>query len=110
MGTMNFFTFQFLGVAMLIVCTFAAPLSEERRGENVFKCDTDGYMSSGGHKIKCGRGLDSGPFEMQRSWHPTGKVLGNVVGNVVGGVVGKLRGENMMQNGKREGGEEERRY
>merc|ERR1711972_1097524 len=95
MGTMNFFTFQFLGVAMLIVCTFAAPLSEERRGENVFKCDTDGYMSSGGHKLKCGRGLDSGPYEMQRGWHPTGKLLGNVIG----GVVGKLReGDNLMQN------------
>merc|ERR1711953_1167674 len=45
--------------------------------------------------------------EMQRGWHPTGKVLGNVIG----GVVGKLRGgENLMQNGKREGGEEERRW
>merc|ERR1711894_554745 len=40
--------------------------------------------------------------EMQRGWHPTGKVLGNVVG----GVVGKLRGENLMQNGP--GGEEKR--
>merc|ERR1711894_783462 len=27
--------------------------------------------------------------EMQRSWHPTGKVMGNVIG----GVVGKLRGD-----------------
>merc|ERR1711953_968784 len=33
--------------------------------------------------------------EMQRGWHPTGKVLGNVVGEIVG----KLRGgENLMQN------------
>merc|ERR1712226_182957 len=40
--------------------------------------------------------------EMQRGWHPTGKVLGNVVG----GIVGKLRGENLMQNGP--GGEEKR--
>merc|ERR550532_2646480 len=43
--------------------------------------------------------------EMQRGWHPTGKVLGNVIG----GVVGKLRGENLMQNGPG-GVEEERRY
>merc|ERR1712047_142034 len=64
---MKLFAFRILGVAMLIVCTSAAPLSEERRGENVFKCDTDGYMSSGGHKLKCGRGLESGPYEMQRS-------------------------------------------
>merc|ERR1711953_912417 len=99
---MKLFAFRILGVAMLIVCTSAAPLSEERRGENVFKCDTDGYMSSGGHKLKCGRGLESGPYEMQRGWHPTGKVLGNVVG----GIVGKLRGENLMQNGP--GGEEKR--
>merc|ERR1711894_444483 len=101
---MNMFAFRILGVAMLIVCTSAAPLSEERRGENVFKCDTDGYMSSGGHKLKCGRGLDSGPYEMQRGWHPTGKVLGNVVG----GIVGKLR-ENMMQNGP-DGQEKRERY
>merc|ERR1712226_1527770 len=99
---MKLFAFRILGVAMLIVCTSAAPLSEERRGENVFKCDTDGYMSSGGHKLKCGRGLESGPYEMQRGWHPTGKVIGNVVG----GIVGKLRGENLMQNGP--GGEEKR--
>merc|ERR1719351_120848 len=87
---------------MLMLCAFAAPLSEGRREEgnemerdNVFKCDTEGYMNSGGHKMKCGRGLDSGPQEMQRGWHPTGKVLGNVVG----GIVGKLRGgENLMQN------------
>merc|ERR1711953_127007 len=105
---MKLFTYQILGVAMLMLCAFAAPLSEERREEgnemerdNVFKCDTEGEMSSGGHKMKCRR-MDSGPNEMQRSWHPTGKVIGNVIG----GVVGKLRGgENMMQNGKREGGE-----
>merc|ERR1711953_646392 len=48
--------------------------------------------------------MDSEPNEMQRSWHPTGKVLGNVIG----GVVGKLIGENLMQNGPG-GGEEERR-
>merc|ERR1711972_168708 len=46
----------------------------------------------------------------QRSWHPSGKVLGNVIG----GIVGHLRGgENLMQNAngqeKRPGGEEERR-
>merc|ERR1711953_791190 len=101
---MKLFAIRFLGVAMLMICAYAAPLSEERREEgnemerdNVFKCDTEGEMSSGGHKMKCRR-MDSGPNEMQRSWHPTG--------NVIGGVVGKLRGgENMMQNGKREGGE-----
>merc|ERR1711953_1133560 len=105
---MKLFAIRFLGVAMLMICAYAAPLSEERREEgnemerdNVFKCDTEGEMSSGGHKMKCRR-MDSGPNEMQRSWHPTGKVIGNVIG----GVVGKLRGgENMMQNGKREGGE-----
>merc|ERR1712226_271150 len=93
---MKLFAFRILGVAMLIVCTSAAPLSEERRGENVFKCDTDGYMSSGGHKLKCGRGLESGPYEMQRGWRP-----------VVSGDITYLRGqENMMQNGP--GGEEKR--
>merc|ERR1711953_115137 len=95
---MKLFAIQFLGVAMLMLCAFAAPLAE--RG-NVFKCDTEGEMSSGGHKMKCRR-MDSEPNEMQRSWHPTGKVLGNVIG----GVVGKLRGENLMQNGPG-GGEEE---
>merc|ERR1712076_289717 len=70
---MKLFAFRILGVAMLIVCTSAAPLSEERRGENVFKCDTDGYMSSGGHKIKCGRGLDSGPFDRQSPWQCRGR-------------------------------------
>merc|ERR1712226_1680452 len=107
---MKLFAFRILGVAMLIVCTSAAPLSEERRGENVFKCDTDGYMSSGGHKLKCGRGLESGPYEMQRGWRP-----------VVSGDITYLRGqENMMQNGPggddpgtgtdmmQNGGEEER--
>merc|ERR1712226_1478899 len=93
---MKLFAFRILGVAMLIVCTSAAPLSEERRGENVFKCDTDGYMSSGRHKLKCGRGLESGPYEMQRGWRP-----------VVSGDITYLRGqENMMQNGP--GGEEKR--
>merc|ERR1712226_322135 len=93
---MKLFAFRILGVAMLIVCTSAAPLSEERRGENVFKCDTDGYMSSGGHKLKCGRGLESGPYEIQRGWRP-----------VVSRDITYLRGqENMMQNGP--GGEEER--
>merc|ERR1711953_595405 len=69
---------------------------EERRQTN--------EMQNGGEGEEERRGNAN---EMQRGWHPTGKVLGNVIG----GVVGKLRGgENLMQNGKREGGEEERRW
>merc|ERR1711953_598814 len=121
---MKLFAFRILGVAMLMLCAFAAPLSEERRGKRSID---PGFHSHGGEKrgdtniIREGkRGQTE---EMQRGWHPTGKVLGNVIG----GVVGKLRGdgnemereecqnghciptrnENLMQNGP--GGEEERR-
>merc|ERR1712226_186976 len=103
---------------MLIVNTFAASVSEERRRLHNMVCNRNG---------DCGRqkrGAEERQYltpmqyggaeeerrgnanEMQRGWHPTGKVLGNVVG----GIVGKLRGgENLMQNGPGGEGEEERR-
>merc|ERR1719499_2978337 len=53
-------------------------------------------MSSGGHKIKCGKRLDSGPNEMER-----GKVLGKVVGGIVGHLGEEERGDtNEMERGK----------
>merc|ERR1712226_1480458 len=103
---------------MLIVNTFAASVSEERRRLHNMVCNRNGDcgrqkrgaeerqyltpMQYGGAEEER-RGQTE---EMQRSWHPTGKVLGNVVG----GIVGKLRGgENLMQNGPGGEGEEERR-
>merc|ERR1711953_902978 len=128
---MKLFAIRILGVAVLMLCAFAAPLSEECRGENLMQnangggeeerrcmpimgepgCERQKRQTSlingvqnGGEGEEERRGNAN---EMQRGWHPTGKVLGNVIG----GVVGKLRGgENLMQNGKREGGEEERRW
>merc|ERR1712226_858404 len=69
---MNFFTFQFLGVAMLIVNTFAAPLSEgeEERGET-------NQMKNGGEgeeerrktmeDIGCPESFDKLPLHYE--WH-----------------------------------------
>merc|ERR1711953_278462 len=96
---MKLFTFQFLGVAMLIVGTFAAPLSEERRGKNMMqngKRDGANMMQNGdsGKRVNMMQNGESGKRVNMMQNGESGKRV-NMMQN------GQERADqkNMMQNG-----------